>query len=204
MVGFTFGSPTIDITLHHRDDRDTLTERISVERNAKARDRCRCVLLAIDGLTAPQIAERVGRSRRFAQRWCYAYRDGGLDALTPKRQTGRPPRLAPDRHEAFKARMLAGPTEADGVCTLRGEDARRILEAEFGVAYSLNGVYDLMHRLGLSCLKPRPQHRKADVEAQQRWLERAPLLFETCDSDTPTSASRSGSRTKPASANKGD
>ncbi len=161
------------------------------------------MLLAIDGLTAPQIAQRIGRSRRFAQRWCYAYRDGGLDALTPKRQTGRPPRLPPDQHEAFKTRMLAGPTEADGVCTLRGEDARRILEAEFGVAYSLNGAYELMHRLGLSCLKPRPQHRKTDPAAQQRWLEYAPFLFETSARDIPTNASRSGSRTKRASVNKG-
>ena len=34
---------------------------------------------------------------------------------------------------------------------LRGEDACRILEREFGVRYTLDGVYDLLHRLKLSC-----------------------------------------------------
>ncbi|MFC1781069.1 transposase [Planctomycetota bacterium] len=39
---------------------------------------------------------------------------------------------------------------------------QRLLEREFGVVYSLWGVYDLLHRLGYSCLCPRPQHEKAD------------------------------------------
>lgn len=80
----------------------------------------------------------------------------------------------------------------------------RILEAEFGVAYSLNGVYDLMHRLGLSCLKPRPRHRKADPQTQQRWLDDAPLLSSVYATNTPTSVSKCGSRTKHASASKAD
>jgi len=166
----------IDITARHPDDLINLTQRVRTEAHAKARDRRRCVLLAIDGLTAPDIAQRVGRSRRFVQRWCYAYRDHGLDGLEPKPQPGRPPTLPEDRHEAFKHRILGGPTEADGVCTLRGADAQRILQDEFGVSYSLNGVYELMRRLNLSVLVPRPEHRRADPDARAQWVERAPFL----------------------------
>lgn len=133
------------------------------------------MLLAINGLTAPDIAQRVGRSRRFVQRWCYAYRDHGLCGLEPRPQTGRPPTLPRDRHAAFKQRILDGPTEQDGVCTLRGVDAQRILQEEFGVSYSLNGVYELLHRLNLSVLVPRPQHRKSDPEAMARWVQSAPF-----------------------------
>ena len=32
---------------------------------------------------------------------------------------------------------------------MRGEDIRQLLARQFGVAYSLNGVYDLMKRLGM-------------------------------------------------------
>ena len=68
-------------------------------------------------------------------------------------------------------------TEADGgVCTLRGTDARRILAGEFGVEMTLSGVYDLMHRLNLSCLRPRPLHRKNDPQAVADWLQHAPFL----------------------------
>jgi transposase len=124
-----------------------------------------------------RIAGVLGRSRRFVQEWAYAYRDGGIDAVRPGRSTGRPPKLPRDREQAFKARVLGGPTEADGgVCVLRGEDARRILEREFGVAYTLDGVYDLLDRLDLSCLVPRPRHRKNDPAAMAAWVDRAPLL----------------------------
>ena len=85
--------------------------------------------------------------------------------------------MPPDKRHASKAPPLAGPTQADdGVCTLRGADARRILAGEFGVQMTLSGVYDLMHRLNLSCLKPRPRHRKNDPQAAADWLEQAPLL----------------------------
>lgn len=166
----------IVITAQHPEDLLTLGRRVRTESDAKRRDRCRCVLLAIDGLTAPQIAQRVGRSRRFVQRWCYAYRDRGLDGLEPKPRSGRPPLLTTTQHQAFKQRILDGPTEDDGVCTLRGVDAQRILEEEFGVSYSLNGVYRLLHQLNLSVLTPRPQHRKSDPEAMAKWVEIAPFL----------------------------
>ena len=71
--------------------------------------------------------------------------------------------------------MLAGPTDADGgQCTLRGRDAQRILEREFGQAYSLGGAYDLLHRVGFSCLRPRPRHRRNDPAAMKQWLDDAP------------------------------
>ena len=190
------------ITLVHPDDLQALQHRVRTEPNAKARDRCRCVLLAIDGLTAPQIAERIDRSRSFVQRWCYAYRDHGLDGLKPKAQSGRPHRLATTQHQAFKQRILDGPTEDDGVCTLRGIDAQRILKDEFGVSYSLNGVYKLLHQLNLSVRVPRPEPRKSDLEAMAKWVEDAPLLSKKSGKTTPTSVSRCGSKTKHASANK--
>src|SRR4051794_9548601 len=120
----------------------------------------------------------LGRSRRFVQAWAYAYRDGGVDAVRPRGTSpGRPTKLPRDREAAFKARVLAGPAPADGgVCSLRGEDARGILEQEFGAAYTLDGVYNLLDHLNLSCLVPRPRHRKNDPAAMAAWVEGAPLL----------------------------
>jgi transposase len=93
------------------------------------------------------------------------------------RSPGRPTKLPRDREAAFKARLDAGPTAADGgVCTLRGRDVVAILEREFGVTYSLDGAYDLLERLGYSCLTPRPAHEKADPAAVADFKARAPLL----------------------------
>ena len=83
-----------------------------------------------------------------------------------------------------------------GVCVLRGKDVQQILEREFGVKYTLFGVYDLMHRLGFSCLKPRSKHRKNNPEKMQQWLEQAPFLFKKSEQKIPARKLKSGSRTK--------
>jgi transposase len=162
-----------------RSDGDVaeLTRRAREEAKAIRRDRYRAVLMALDGREAAEIADALGRARRSVQDWVYAYRDGGVDALVPGRSPGRPTKLPRDREAAFKARLDAGPTAADGgVCTLRGRDVVAILEREFGVTYSLDGAYDLLERLGYACLTPRPAHEKADPAAVADFAARAPLL----------------------------
>ena len=164
------------IPLHHPDDLAELDRRIAAERLADQRDRLRAVRLALEGLETRQIMDKLGRGRTFVQNWAYAYRDGGLDAIGPKPIPGRPPRLTPEQQRAFAERFEQGPGEDDVLCTLRGKDAQRMLEEDFGVRYSLSGTYVLLHRIGFSCLKPRPQHRKNDPEAMAEFLDRAPFL----------------------------
>ena len=170
------------VTLHDPSDLSKLREFVREEKDARQRDRFRAVLLAAEGdagaeLEGDPIAARLGRSPRFVDQWVARYRRGGLEALYPGKAKGRTAKLTPEKQRAFKARILGGPTAADGgVCTLRGQDALRILEREFGVQMKLSGVYALMHRLNLACLRPRPKHRKNDPQAAADWLERAPLL----------------------------
>ena len=172
------------VELHHVEDLDRLRRLVRDERKAVQRDRYRVVLLAArrhagdaPEMTRQQIAAAVGRSRQFVDEWVGRYRAGGVDRLHARKQPGNRPALTPEQQAAFKARLLAGPTDGDGgVCTLRGKDAQHILDAEFGVPLKLTAVYEWMHRVGLSCLKPRPRHRKNDEQAMNDWLERAPLL----------------------------
>jgi transposase len=184
----------MDIPLRCPEDADALRRLIRQTANAKQRDRYRAVELAITGEQTAAIQRMLGRSRGFVQRWCYVYRDHGLEAVKAKSPPGRPITLPADQHEAFRRRVLAGPTEADGVCTLRGRDFIRILDEEFGVSYRLSGVYDLLHRLGLSVLDPRPQHRKSDPEVMEAWEKSAPFLSGRSGNNTLTSGSPSGSR----------
>lgn len=194
----------MDVNERNPGDCVQLQNRIKRERNAKQRDRYRAVLMAVQGYQTQQIIDALARSRGFVQRWAYAYRDGGIDAIVAKPPPGARPKLSRQQQQRFIDRFTGGPTEADGdLCTLRGKDAVRILAQEFGVSYSLPGAYDLLHRLGFSCLKPRPKHRKQDIQAQKQWLDEAPLLSGRSNETIPTRRSKCGSRTKRGSANKG-
>lgn len=185
----------MDVQERNPGDRKSLSARIRRERDAVQRDRLRAIALALDGEKAEQIVRQLDRSRAFVQRWVYTYRDHGLDAVRAGKARGATPRLTAEQTEAFRQRVLAGPTDADGVCTLRGLDFQRVLREEFGVEYALSGVYKLLHRLGFSCLSPRPKHRKTDLEAQERFKESAPLLWISPDGKHRVAIYPSGSRT---------
>ncbi len=166
-------------------DRDEVVTRIAKagkQRRTLQRDRLRVVLLAGDGdaegreLFREEIAERVRRSRQFVDQWVGRYRTGGLDAIVAKKQPGRSPRLTTTQDEQLKAILDGGPRPEDKVCTLRGRDVRRIVEAEFGVVYTAGGIYDVLRRLDYSSLKPRPHHCKNDPEKAAQFEAQAPFL----------------------------
>lgn len=136
------------------------------EQDARFSRRLQMVVLAVEGYTAPAIARSLSCSRRTCQQWVQRYNAEGLVGLQDKPGRGKAPLLTAEEQLQLKQRIDAGPTTEDGVCALRGKDIQRILAEEFGKVRSLDAVYYLLHQLGYSSLVPRPQHRKADREAQ--------------------------------------
>lgn len=139
------------------------------QRRASIWRRLRAVCLAAEGATAAGIAAALGCTARAVQNWVGRYNRGGPDALIDRGGRGPRPRVGPEAARRLRARLDAGPTPADGVCTLRGPEVRRILRDEFGVELGRQATYDLLHRLGYEPLMPRPAHRKSDPEAQLRF-----------------------------------
>lgn len=164
------------VTPHASEDRERLSDLIAREANAKQRDRYRAVLLAMDGIEGDQIASRLARSPRFVDEWAARYRRNGVDALRPRKQPGRRPKLTAEREQQLTARLDAGPRDGDGVCTLRGKDVCRIVEQEFNVVHTLGGICDVLRRIGYSSLMPRQRHKKNDPAAMQTFKDRAPFL----------------------------
>jgi transposase len=157
-------------------DRARLDTLIRRETNGRQRDRLRMVRLALDGEEKLRIARVLGVAKSTVETWVYRYRDGGIDAVRPIKQPGAAPMLDPTHHDRLRARLEVGPRAADGVCTLRGVDVRRIIDREFSVKMSLDTAYRTLHRLGYSCLSPRPRHEHHDAEAQDEFKRVAPLF----------------------------
>jgi transposase len=182
---------------------DRLRERAAAQADKRLFVRLRAVLLAAEGRTALEIVAALGGSRRAVQRWVARYNAEGPDALGDRPRPGRPKLLDEAATDRLRRRIDAGPAPGDGVCTLRAKEVRSILRAEFGAPYSLPGVYALLHRMGYSCLDPRPRHREADPEAQEEFKKKSAASSTTSPASTPAGGSRSGSRTRPDSARRG-
>jgi transposase len=172
-------------------------------KDAVRRQRLRVIRWSLAGLTAEQVAQRSGLCRRQVQNWLRRFNAEGLPGLEDRPGRGRPCPLSIEQQKQLHARLAAGPTVADEVCTLRGEDIQRILREEFGVLRKLSAVYYLLHALGYSSLVPRPRHVQADTARQEHFKKTS------CHSSSTRSAARirdsryrSSFKTKPGSGNK--
>jgi len=148
----------------------TIKQLLSLAKTEKDKHlavRIQVVALAKQGLTCPAIVEMTGYCRRTIQKWIARYNQCGIKALSDKPRSGRPVKLPIDQYDQFCARVDAGPNPSDRTATFYGRDIQQILKKEYGVVYSLDGIYKLLHRLGYSCLRPRPRHNKADAVAQE-------------------------------------
>jgi len=132
------------------------------EPDARVRQRILAIRLLVMGQTVPQAALAVGLKERQVRNWVHRFQAEGLEGLRDRPRPGQPKHLPTDKQEAFKARIRRPPRGR----ILRGPDIQRLLQEEFGAAYSLGGVYFLLHRLGLSSLSPRPLRPQTDPEAQ--------------------------------------
>lgn len=182
---------------------DELDPLIARTKDPAHRQRLRVIRWALAGLTADDVAIRTKLCRRQVQNWVRRFNSKGLAGLQDRVGRGRPCPLSPQQQAQFKARLAAGPTDQDAVCTLRGEDIQRILEQEFGILRKLSSVYYLLHRLGYSSLAPRPRHAEADPARQELFKKaNCPPNSPPSDKRTPTSKSKSSFRMKPASGSK--
>ena len=185
-----------------RDTPEALADLVRSETRARGARRLMAVRLALLGRAAAAIAAEVLLSGRQVYARVARYNNGGARAMADRPGRGRKGPLSAADEGRLKERLRSGPTEADGVCTLRGEDVRCILRGESGVVRSLRATYDLLHRLGFEPLRPRPRHPAADASAQWAFQKAPPIASPRSPRPDPASASRSGSRTRPASARK--
>ena len=157
----------MNVKTHHTSNQ--LLKMYKAESNPRLARRIHGVYLANKGHTCPEIMQIIGACRRAIQEWVQKYNDGDIKALKDKPRPGKPTTLPRRMEKNFSRRIAQGPSKQDGVSVLNGPAIKRLLAREFSVVYSLWGVYDLLHRLGYSCLCPRPQHENTNPKARQEF-----------------------------------
>jgi len=164
---------------------ETLRRLEKKEKDARRAKRLRIIILAVQGFTASCIAMMLDLSQRDVQLWVERYNREGFRGLEDQRGGNRRESLSDEEKGALCQRLDAGATPDDGVCSLRGVDVQHILAQEFAVWRRLSSVYALLHRLGYSCLCPRPRHPKADPAAVVQFIKQLPEQMTAIAADHP-------------------
>lgn len=144
------------------------------EKDGRVRQRLLVIKFIAQGQTIPQAAQRLDISQRPLRKWLHRFNRHGPRGLLDAPRSGQPPKLEGEQLQKFRQRIVQGVIDDDNVCSLGGKDIQRVLAKEFDADYSLSGTYFLLHRLGFSCLCPRQQHPKADIEAQEAFKKSTP------------------------------
>jgi len=153
---------------------EDLRQSLKKEKRTVNQIRIRAVLAIAQGGRVPAVAKAISASERAIRNWVHLYECEALDGILDHR-TGRQCRLSEEQMNHLKRKILSGPNENDECSGLIGADVRRILKEEYGIPYSLDGVYYLMHnQLNLSHIKPRPVHRKANSDEQESFKKTSP------------------------------
>ena len=116
------------------EDRAEL-ERIARAASAEARmvERARIVLAAAEGLTAAQIAERVGCAERTAKKWRGRYAESGMEGLRDAPRSGRPLTHGPQTRALLIAKACTRPPETES-----GQRRERWTHRQLGEAVGIS------------------------------------------------------------------
>jgi len=171
-------------------------------RDARAARRMLALALVLEGGSREAAARAAGMDRQTLRDWVHRYNAEGLAGLRDRRRPGPRPRLTPEQAAELEDVVERGPDpDRDGVVRWRRADLRALVEARFGVRLHERSVGEVLHRLGFARLSVRPKHPKADEAAQEAFEKTSPIWSRRrCPGAPAASRSRSGSRTRPASA----
>jgi len=147
-----------------------VADAVSTCQDVSDQQRLLAMRLAASGhLTAAQIAEQLGISRRQFFNWVSALKEGGVQGLLARKHGGgRAPQVQGQVLEEFKAGLKAGQWK-------RAKEIQRWLQSRHEVKLGLKGVYYWLGKLGGVLKVPRKTHAKKDkakaAEFQQRLCE---------------------------------
>jgi transposase len=149
-----------------------LKERCRTTEDPAERSHFQVLWLVSQGQTQVQAAQLVGLSARWVQEIVKRYNAGGTEAMRDRRHDhpGAPRALDMEGERALAAALQERPADG-GLWT--SKKAALWIRSHTGRAVCSVSGWRTLRRLGQRPQRPRPQHKRADPEAQEAFKEAA-------------------------------
>jgi len=155
-----------------------------------------------DGGTRADAARLGGVGLQTLRDWVLRFNAKGPDGLVDGKSTGRPRLLDDAQRRALVAMVEAGPTPAiHEVVRWRLIDLAQWVFDEYGLSVTKQILSRELRALGYRKLSARPRHHEHDEAAVAAFKKKSQPSWRP-SRPPPASRSKSGSKTKPASAKK--
>lgn len=138
------------------------------ERDAKAKIRLLAAIFRKEGKTYDEIGLTLKYPLTTISDWLSLIQLEGISRKSDIKQTGKPKRLTDEQIEKLKPILLKSPEEQNFKFTMwTTKLVIQLINKLYNVSYKPLQVRRILHRLDLSCQKPRPTHKKASKKAQE-------------------------------------
>lgn len=189
-----------------RKDHDAASFRREAARSgdAAAARRMLALALVLDGKSRSEAAQSCAMDRQTLRDWVHRYNNEGLSGLSDRARAGRPPHLNAAQTAEIAKLVADGPDLAvHGLVRWRRIDLKAEIKTRFGVDMAEQTIGAMLRRLGFRKISARPAHPQGDADARESFKKTSPTWSRRKSPRTPkTGRSKSGSRTKLASASK--
>jgi len=148
-------------------------EQLADETDPKAIKRLTAAREYLEGLSPADIEDKYGWDRQTVYNWLNRFEERGFDAaLYDKSRPGRPSELSDEQFEQFTAVLHESPEKAgyNDPAWSTALAQHHLLEA-FDVAFSRRHTRRLMHKAGVSSVRPRPEPASADEDEREEFEE---------------------------------
>ena len=132
------------------------------------------LIMEMSNISAEIINIVLGFCDRTKQEWIKRYIEQGIDGLNDLPRSGRPNFLSEDQRLLIKNAVKESSAKESTEKITSSEKIENKIKSDFNIEYSKSGIYNLLNRLGLSKILPRPIHEKNDPEKMAKWLEELP------------------------------
>lgn len=149
---------------------ETLIDLYHREKDAKAKIRLLAAILRKEGKTFDEIGVTVKYPLTTIRDWLSRIHGEGISRKIDIKQTGKPKKLTDDQINQLKPILLKSPQEQGFPFVLwTTKLVIQLIQKLYNISYKPLQVRRILHRLGLSCQKPRPTHKKASKKAQEEF-----------------------------------
>ncbi len=126
-------------------------------------DRLKAIIHLGSGWTEQEVAEALLLDADTLRRFVKRYHEGGVERLLTFEYRGGIAKLTAEQEAQLNEHLSQQ-------IYLRAADITAYIQTTFAVTYSVNGVTDLLHRMGYVYKKPKVVPGKADLQKQRRFL----------------------------------
>jgi transposase len=130
------------------------------------------IFLYMKGYTNVKISEITTLHQKTIGVYINTYKTLGLEALVPKKSSGRPSLLSKEQERKLYETVSNKTPDEVGFDGFKNWTSKLICQwvlKEFRVKYSINGMLDMLHRLKLSYTRPTYVLARADPEKQAKF-----------------------------------